>query len=184
MWLPIARLCDAVTETMRTGFLLDYEVSDDRNTEQATTALLAIAKMIHLHGYRVIQYNDPLDGIAPKSGLNFSNCGLLASVMDYFTILVWPGSKSQDMKKELATQIKIIGPSPPWAHIGVTVGIGPSGGELTSEQAKDVNTYIVSHKIPAVFIWPDYGVPGGDVRRQYNQDVGLAVGIFQYFPFP
>ena len=70
VWLPIARLCDAVTETMRTGFLLDYEVSDDRNTEQATTALLAIAKMIHLHGYRVIQYNDPLDGIAPKSGLD------------------------------------------------------------------------------------------------------------------
>ena len=186
VWLPLKRLCDAASPSMASGFMLDWEVQDGRKPDESSATLTRIAQMIHGQRapndrpYEAILYNNPLDGAASKSGIDESNAGRLANIWDLFGLLVWPEFKSSNMAAELDAQAAIVGSSPPYSRLFVTVGIGPPGGELSNAQARAINAWIVAHHIPLVHFWRDGGLPGGPASSHYNQVIGLVTGICSF----
>ena len=183
---PVAKLSEATMSKMKKGILIDGEWADLRSSSQLRAFSTKAAGIIRAGGMESTMYlNSWNAGNAQNEGLyDPTTVASIYNDFDWICPVVWPSNIEKNVEQSMLNQLNLLPSNCDMSKVCLTIGIGPYKGQLTSQDATMIRSFITgSHpfmngrQIRMINWWRCYGLPGGDITRQYNQILAIVMGL-------
>lgn len=180
--LPDARFIDGIGPNW--GIVLDYEAQDNRSEAETTQLFDAIRAACTAAGLKLCFYTNALDSAACRaSGLGKANLPHIHAQADLTSILLAGMYSTPSVYASYKSQIAMLrGPDGdlPVDPSRLCITVGTAGTMTQAMDAAHVIRRLLTDasEIRTLWVWPDWGVPGGGTGEQLDRQMGvMAFGL-------